>query len=154
MELSRILCICVVYTASTLVVFSKIIEFEKGGIAGMGQTSAGGHQGSNADDDGVSHLPLSSLFSQSDKYKCLIEGNRELCTQDDLNYMKKKFGAKEMSSANAAGNVNTENSGIGKGYNNNDVGADGHEEGAKRRYFGPRYQPIHLALQKREIKKV
>lgn len=132
-------------------VFSEIIKFEKSGIVGIGKTATSTSSSSEDSNDKTQHLPLSSLFSQSDKYKCLIEGKKELCTQDDIHYMEKKFGGQQSAPSNH-GDRGMTNSPSGNKYSG-DKKEDEHEKDNKI-YFGPRYQPVHLALPRREMKKV
>ena len=125
---------------------ADILTFEKSGLPD--------HATTKHDKNEESHLPLSSLFSQSDRYKCLIEGKKELCTNDDVTYMKEKFGAdvtQEQPHATQSSNVKTK---AEQEYNDTpDVKNDGVREG-KEIFYGPRFQPVHLHLPRKAMYRV
>ncbi|XP_066929960.1 transmembrane prolyl 4-hydroxylase-like [Clytia hemisphaerica] len=130
--LSRTICLL-----STLFsIYAEVITFEKSGVPNL------------AKDDGnaETHLPLSSLFSQSDRYACLIEGKKEKCSKDDVSYMKDKFGE----------DVTPLQYGVTKAPNSNKMVEETVSEMNKdgKVYFGPRYQPVHLYLPRKAMYQV
>ena len=93
--------VVLVYTAT---VFTDILYIDNEPLLHHKQTT-----------EAESHLPLSSLFAQSDKYKCLMKGRHLNCHEDDQ---------------------------------------EKDNSPPPKVYFGPRFQKIHLALPRRELKEV
>ena len=116
--------------------YAEVITFEKSGVPNI------------AKDDGKvdTHLPLSSLFSQSDRYACLIEGKKEKCSKDDVNYMKNKLGE----------GVTPQQTHVAEAPNSDKIVDEALSEMKRdgKVYFGPRYQPIHLHLPRRAMYQV
>ena len=141
------------------ITIADVITFEKSGLP-TAKHDTEKHAGV---DEESQHLPLSSLFSQSDRYKCMIEGKRELCSEDDVIYMKDKFGADvtpEQSGATQSPNVKTKaemqhksEEGIIDGLGIDDDDAS-RISGRNHVAIGPRYQPIHLHLPRKPMYRV
>ena len=114
-------------------VTAEILTFEKPGIPTPKD------DGKSVEDHG--HLPLSSLFSQSDRYKCLIEGNKNLCSTNDVEYLNTKFGVAATPNHDSGLKIQEqelEHIVVQQSEYKNDV-------------FGPRNQQIHLQLPRRAL---
>ena len=139
------------------VIIADVITFEKSGLPAKHDPAK--HAGTEEE---IQHLPLSSLFSQSDRYQCMIEGKRELCTEDDVNYMKDKFNkfgedfTQEQPRATQTQNVKTkvEQLESGEGVNDELAVDDGIITDRHHVIIGPRYQPIHLYLPRKPMYQV
>jgi len=114
-------------------VASEILTFEKPGIPSVK------HDGKSEKDHG--HLPLSSLFSQSDRYKCLIEGKNNFCSTHDVEYLNNKFGATATQSHDSDHEILEQ-----KNEHVTIVDSD-----QKNGVFGPRNQKVYLQLPRRAM---
>ena len=140
-------------TIAAAPIYADIITFEKSGLPQASQPDSGGAKQDGTDNEEM-HLPLSSLFSQSDRYKCMIQGKKHLCTQDDHKYMREKFGDSDETLDEGAqkesGPSQQPDTKVEQEHYNSDIHTNKHIKPV----IGPRYQPIHLHLPRKAMYQV